>query len=294
MELNRETRSHEQHRVLSIRGKSYCNSACVFCVEKFTTQHPVAPKVDEIRQLIVAGAGKYNMLFFMNGEPSLLPKLFEYVALAKSHGFKYFGMSSHFRAFADPDFARRILEAGFEFFDISLHAATFKAQEEVNPIEDGGLSLKEALHGLRNIYEIARRTRRHIGVTHKIVVVADELPRPHVDLPGDLSAGRAQLHPPAGEGQRSRLRLERAPRHQRRRVHALRERVSSPDRGLRRGDQALRDEPDRRLRERGPRAGVEPHQARVREEEQARPGVAVRRSPDPHRPQPRAPPRPTG
>ena len=64
------------------------------------------------------------MLFFMNGEPSLHPKLFEYVALAKAHGFRYFGMSSHFRAFADPYFALRILDAGFEFFDISLHAAT--------------------------------------------------------------------------------------------------------------------------------------------------------------------------
>jgi ferredoxin len=169
-QLPRDTRSHEQHRVLSIRGKSFCNSACVFCVEKSPVYHPVAPKVDETRRLIVAGAGKYNMLFFMNGEPSLHPKLFEYVALAKSHGYEYFGMSSHFRAFADPTFASKVLEAGFEFFDISLHASTFKAQEEVNPIDDGGLSLKEALHGLRNIYAIARRTRRRVGVTHKMVV----------------------------------------------------------------------------------------------------------------------------
>src|SRR5262249_4511818 len=69
----REKKHHEQHRVLAIRGKSYCNSACVFCIEKFTTYHPVAPKSDETRQLIVAGAGKYNMLFFMNGEPSVHP-----------------------------------------------------------------------------------------------------------------------------------------------------------------------------------------------------------------------------
>jgi ferredoxin len=106
----------------------------------------------------------------MNGEPSLNPKLFEYVAAAKERGYRYFGMSSHFRAFADPTFALQILEAGFEFFDISLHASTFAAQAEVNPIEDGGLSLKEALHGLRNLYEIARRTRRRVAVTHKIVV----------------------------------------------------------------------------------------------------------------------------
>ena len=43
----KDTRSHEQHRVLSIRGKSFCNSACVFCVEKFSSYHPVAPRLDE-------------------------------------------------------------------------------------------------------------------------------------------------------------------------------------------------------------------------------------------------------
>jgi ferredoxin len=165
-----DTKHHEQHRALTIRGKSFCNSACVFCVEKYTTHHPVAPKSDETRQLIVAGSGKYNMLFFMNGEPSLHPKLFEYVELARENGYRYFGMSSHFRAFADPAFARKIIEAGFEFFDISLHAASLAAQEEVNPIDDAGASLKEALHGLRNVYEIGRRLQRHIAVTHKIVI----------------------------------------------------------------------------------------------------------------------------
>jgi len=162
--------SHEQHKVLTIRGKSYCNSACVFCVEKFTAYHPVAPKADETRSLILEGAGKYNMLFFMNGEPSLHPKLFDYVELARAQGYRYFGMSSHFRAFADPVFALKILDAGFEFFDISLHAATRDAQDAVNPIDDAGESLKEALHGLRNVYELARRHGRRVAVTHKVVI----------------------------------------------------------------------------------------------------------------------------
>jgi ferredoxin len=169
-EASRDTKQHEQHRALSIRGKSYCNSACVFCVEKFTEYHPPAPNADETCRLILEGAGRYNMLFFMNGEPSLHPKLFEYVELGKKNGYRYFGMSSHFRAFADPYFALRILEAGFEFFDISLHAASYEKQIEVNPIDDEGRSLKEALHGLRNMYEVAKRTQRRIAVTHKVVI----------------------------------------------------------------------------------------------------------------------------
>ena len=161
---------HERHRALSIRGKSFCDSACVFCVEKYTTHRLVSPTLDETRQLILQGAGKYNMLFFMNGEPSLHPKLFEYVELAKENGYRYFGMSSHFRAFADPKLAARVLLAGFEFLDISLHAATYASQLEVNPIDDAGRSLKEALHGLRNMYALARRYERPLSVTHKIVI----------------------------------------------------------------------------------------------------------------------------
>jgi ferredoxin len=169
-EQTRDRAHHEQHRALSIQGKSFCNSACVFCVEKFTSQPQVGPGADETRTLILQGRGKYNMLHFMNGEPSLHPKIFEYVELAKANGYRYFGMSSHFRAFADPHLALRFLKAGFEFFDISLHAATPEAQEAVNPIDDEGRSLQEALHGLRNMVEIARRYRLRAAITHKMVI----------------------------------------------------------------------------------------------------------------------------
>jgi ferredoxin len=162
--------SHEQHRVLTIRGTGYCDSDCIFCIEKHGQVHPSSPVVAQIREMIVSGAGRYNMLFFASGEPSVNPKLFEYVALGRAQGYEYFGMSSHFRAFADPHLARRVLEAGFEFFDISLHAATYEGQLAVNPIGDDGRSLKEAIHGLRNLVEVARRLGRRISISHKIVI----------------------------------------------------------------------------------------------------------------------------
>ena len=56
------------------------------------------------------------------------------------------------------------------YFDISLHAATLEAQDAVNPLDDGGASLKEALHGLRNLDEQGRRHGRRVAVTHKTVI----------------------------------------------------------------------------------------------------------------------------
>jgi 2Fe-2S type ferredoxin len=161
---------HSNLRVLNLRGTGACNSECVFCIEKFNPTHRPMPKADATRQLILDSAGKFDMLFFASGEPTIHPKLFEYVALAREVGFTAFGMSSHFRTFADPRFALRTLQAGFEFFDIALHAADPEAQLAVNPIGDGGASLYEALHGLTNLLHLADALGIRVSITQKIVV----------------------------------------------------------------------------------------------------------------------------
>ena len=161
---------HEGLRVLNIRGTGACNSDCVFCVEKFDPAHRSMPKADATRQFILDNAGQYDMLFFASGEPTIHPKLFEYVELGREVGFTSFGMSSHFRTFADPAFTLRILEAGFEYFDISLHAADRAGQLDVNPIGDDGASLDEALKGLAVLYRLAEALGVRISITHKIVV----------------------------------------------------------------------------------------------------------------------------
>jgi ferredoxin len=161
---------HEGLRVLNIRDTGACNSDCVFCVEKFDPAHRTMPKADATRQFILDNAGQYDMLFFASGEPTIHPKLFEYVELGREVGFTSFGMSSHFRTFADPAFTLRVLQAGFEYFDISLHAADLEGQLAVNPIADDGASLHEALKGLAVLYALADALGIRISVTHKIVV----------------------------------------------------------------------------------------------------------------------------
>src|SRR5206468_12013849 len=54
--------------------------------------------------------------------------------------------------------------------DISLHAADLDGQLAVNPIDDGGASLCEALKGLGVLYALAEALGMRISVTHKIVV----------------------------------------------------------------------------------------------------------------------------
>ncbi len=161
---------HKNLRVMNILGTGACDSDCVFCVEKFDPTHRRRPQVDALRQMIADSAGNFDMLFFASGEPTIHPQLFEHVELAKSVGFSCFGMSSHFRAFADPRFTLKVLQAGFEYFDIALHAADTAAQLEVNPIGDSGRSLFEALKGLAVLLRLADVLSIRISVTHKIVI----------------------------------------------------------------------------------------------------------------------------
>ncbi len=161
---------HENLRVMNILGTGACNSDCLFCCEKFNPGNRLMPSADATRQHILEADGEFDMLFFASGEPTIHPKLFDYVDLAKQQGFSCFGMSSHFRTFADPRFALKTLQAGFEYFDISLHAADIEGQLAVNPIDDGGASLPEALHGLANIYRLAEALGVRVSVTQKIVV----------------------------------------------------------------------------------------------------------------------------
>jgi ferredoxin len=161
---------HVNLRVLNVRGTGACNSDCIFCIEKFNPTHRPMMNADATRQLILDSAGRFDMLFFASGEPTIHPKLFEYVELAKGVGFTCFGMSSHVRTFTDPHFALKTLQAGFEYFDIALHAADPESQLEVNPIEDGGDSLFEALKGLAVLMRLADTLGIRISITHKIVV----------------------------------------------------------------------------------------------------------------------------
>jgi ferredoxin len=161
---------HVDLRVLNIRGTGACDSDCVFCIEKFNPTHRPMPNADATRQLILDSSGQFDMLFFASGEPTIHPKLFDYVELAKSVGFTCFGMSSHFRTFSDPRFALKTLRAGFEYFDIALHAADATTQLEVNPIGDDGRSLFEALKGLGIMFQLAEALGIRISITHKIVI----------------------------------------------------------------------------------------------------------------------------
>ncbi len=161
---------HGPLRVLNVRGTGACNSECIFCIEKFVPGHRPMPTADATHDLIVDSAGEYDMLFFAAGEPTIHPKLFQYVEIAKGAGFTRFGMSSHFRTFADPRFALKTLQAGFQYFDIALHAADRASQLDVNPIGDEGRSLDEALKGLAVLLSLAHALGIPISITHKIVV----------------------------------------------------------------------------------------------------------------------------
>lgn len=131
---------------------------------------------EEIVRLIDDGAGRYDLLSVVVGEPTVHPRLFDILEHARRRGYAHLGISSNFRRFAYPAFTARVLEAGVRFFDLSLHAHDRATQAILNPIGDAGASLDQTLAGLRNVLDVARAMRVRVEITHKIVACAANLP----------------------------------------------------------------------------------------------------------------------
>ena len=162
---------HDNLRVLNIRGTGACNSDCVWCVEKFDPTHRTdaegrydAPVHHRRRRPV-----RHALLRQRRADdPS------EAVRVRRARPGRSASPASACRRTSARWPIRavtlKILQAGFQYFDISLHAADAESQLAVNPIGDGGASLYEALKGLAVLYRLAAALGIRISITHKIVV----------------------------------------------------------------------------------------------------------------------------
>lgn len=102
-----------------------CNQACVFCLERDGTARipDVAPAQvwDDLCALRAAGA---EHITFMGGETFLRKDLPEILREAKSLGFTRVGVTTNGSVIGTPGFVAKMLDAGLDLIEISIHADT--------------------------------------------------------------------------------------------------------------------------------------------------------------------------
>ena len=135
-QIRRELVTHEALRqpdgsevpAAIVRTNFHCNQACHFC---FVSTHLPPPDDADVRAAVVAIARRGGVLALSGGEPTLSPRLAEYVRLGKREGARWVELQTNAIRLADPALARALAEAGVDEALVSLHGSTAAISDSV-------------------------------------------------------------------------------------------------------------------------------------------------------------------
>ncbi len=99
-----------------------CNQACVFCPSDDTSENIARDLASRLRLLSRWRRAGVRRLSFSGGEPTLDPGLPELVAAASQLGFPIIEVVTNAVRLADPEYARRLIDAGLTQATVSLHS----------------------------------------------------------------------------------------------------------------------------------------------------------------------------
>jgi len=133
-----------------IRVNFHCNQACGFC---FVSTHLPPPGHDAVIDAIEGALSRGARVVLSGGEPTLNPRLAEYVRLGSRGGTSPLQLQTNAIRFDDEAFARSLFEVGLREAFVSLHA--------------GGASTSDALTGAPGTFA---RTVAGIDNLHRLGV----------------------------------------------------------------------------------------------------------------------------
>jgi MoaA/NifB/PqqE/SkfB family radical SAM enzyme len=112
----------------TVRVNFHCNQACEFC---FVSTHLPPPAEAAVRHAIEAAARESAIVVFSGGEPTLNPRLVEYVQLARQLGAAGVELQTNGTRLADNGLAAALEAAGLNGAMISLHGSTAAVSDAV-------------------------------------------------------------------------------------------------------------------------------------------------------------------
>jgi MoaA/NifB/PqqE/SkfB family radical SAM enzyme len=111
-----------------VRVNFHCNQVCRFC---FVSTHlPPGPEA-AIEAAIEEIGRERGVLTLSGGEPTLNPRLVEYVAMGKRAGAREVELQTNAIRLADPALVQRLVEAGLDVAFVSLHASEAEVSDRI-------------------------------------------------------------------------------------------------------------------------------------------------------------------
>jgi MoaA/NifB/PqqE/SkfB family radical SAM enzyme len=111
-----------------IRVNFHCNQTCRFC---FVSTHLPPPPDEDVRAAILAAAQGGRRVTLTGGEPTLNPRLAEYVRLAKRHSRYPVNLQTNAVRLDDRALAEALAAAGVDEAFVSLHGATAEVSDAI-------------------------------------------------------------------------------------------------------------------------------------------------------------------
>ena len=103
----------------TVRLTLACNNRCVFCAQEGLGDEGRADSA--VEQALSGARERSDAVTFVGGEPTLDPRLGEYVAAARSIGFRQVGIQTNGRRMADAAYVDALARAGLTDVHLSIH-----------------------------------------------------------------------------------------------------------------------------------------------------------------------------
>jgi pyruvate-formate lyase-activating enzyme len=161
-----------------------CNQACHFC---FVSTHLPAPPPARVEAAIDEIAALRGILVLSGGEPTLDPRLPEYVRRGKARGACEIELQTNATRLSDPALCRALADAGVDIAFVSLHGATAAVSDEVTAAPG---TFERTLAGLDQLRDTGIRTRINFVLCESnrhelpafVALVAERWPRAAITI----------------------------------------------------------------------------------------------------------------
>lgn len=124
----RRTLEGESVRENIVRVNFLCNQACRFC---FVSTHLPTAEQSAIEAAIEEIGHERGVLTLSGGEPTLNPKLVDYVKLGKRLGVREIELQTNATRLGNAVLTQALVEAGVDTFFVSLHASTAELSDAI-------------------------------------------------------------------------------------------------------------------------------------------------------------------
>jgi MoaA/NifB/PqqE/SkfB family radical SAM enzyme len=179
-------------KTLSLHVTDLCNEKCTFCVVGSPLYSKDTVRYADLARFLVENAGSgYEVVNLHGGEPTIHPRLFDLLDIAKLFGYPVIQLQTNARRLKNPSFVARLAERNVLRYVVSLHGVNAGIQDLLTQTPGG---YDETIEGIRNVKAAGARVQVNTVLTRTNMDQLSDICRLCMELGVD-QINISNLHP---------------------------------------------------------------------------------------------------